>query len=106
MPHFTVPDRREARERFSPSSRAGSQLRNRRGLLLRIGPGEDLETAVLVFDQRRAALDPVAAIHVADAVLVADDSAMDVAADHAISAMPARLGGQRRLERADVVHRV
>ncbi len=33
---------------------------------------------------RRAALDPVAAIDVADAEIVVDDGVVDVAADHAV----------------------
>jgi len=39
----------------------------------RIGPGDDLELAVLVLDQRGAALHPVAAVHIADALIVAND---------------------------------
>ena len=72
----------------------------------RIGPGDDLETAVLVLDQRGAAFHPVAAVHVANAVLVADGGVVDMAADHAVGAVPPRLGGERLLEGADVVHGV
>ena len=68
-----------------------------------IRPGDDLEMAVVVLDQRRAALDPVAAIHVADAALVADHRVVDVAADHAVGVVAPRLGGERLLERADIV---
>ena len=59
--------------------------------------------AVLVLGERGAALDPVAAIHVADAVLVADGGVVDVAADHAVGAVTPRLAGQRLFERADIV---
>ena len=61
----------------------------------RIGPGDDLETAVLVLGERRAALHPVAAIHVADAVVVTDHGVVDVAADHAFGAVTPRFGGER-----------
>ncbi len=72
-----------------PALRAARDRRRRsRGS----GPGDDLEPAVVVLDERRAALDPVAAIHVADAVLVADGGVVDVAADHAVGAVPPRLG--------------
>ena len=73
---------------------------------LRIGPGDDFEPAVLVLDERGAAFDPVAAVHVADAVLVADRGVVDMAADHAIGAVPPRFAGQGLFERADIVHRV
>ena len=77
-----------------------------RGAVARIGPGDDLETAVLVLGERGAALDPVAAIHVADAVLVADGGVVDVAADHAVGAVTPRFARQRLFERADIVHGV
>src|SRR5262249_31182148 len=72
----------------------------------RIGPGDDLEPAVLMLHERGAAFHPVAAVHVADALLVADGGVMDVAADHALGAVTPRLGCERRLERADIVDRV
>ena len=69
-------------------------------------PGDDLETAVVVLDHRGAAFHPVAAIDVADAVIVVDDGVMDVTADDAVGGVPTRLGHQRLLELADEVHRV
>ena len=56
--------------------------------------------------QRRAALDPVAAIHVADAEIVVDDGVVNMAADHPVDAQALGFGGQRLFERADIVHRV
>ena len=44
-------------------------LRDRRDPRRQVAPGDDLEVAVLVLDQRRAALHPVAAVHVTDALL-------------------------------------
>ena len=55
--------------------------------------------AVFVLGERGAAFHPVAAVHVADAVLVADGGVVDVAADHAVGAVTPRLGGQRLFER-------
>ena len=69
-------------------------------------PGDDLESAVLMLGKRGAALDPVAAIHVADAEIVVDDGVVDVAADDAVDAVALRLGGERLFERADIVHGV
>src|SRR5450756_2410282 len=86
--------------------RAGGDVRHRRDPSQRIGPGDDLEAAVLVFDQRRAAFHPVAAIHVADALLVANGRTVDVPADDALGAVTPRLGGERLFERADVIHGV
>ncbi|MBA7680558.1 hypothetical protein ES703_88878 [subsurface metagenome] len=59
-----------------------------------------------MLDQRGAAFHPVAAVHVADAMLVVDRGVVDVAADHALAAMAPRLAGERRFERADVIHRL
>src|SRR5262245_45801078 len=74
-----------------------------RSRLQLIGPGDDLEMAVVMLDQRRAALHPVAAVHVADACLVADHGVVDVAADHTVGVMAPCLGRERLLERADIV---
>ena len=59
---------------------------------------DDAQAAVEMLDQRRAALHPVAVVAVEDAVDVADLGLMDVAADHAVDAAPARLAGDRVLE--------
>ena len=56
---------------------------------------------VEILDQRGAAFDPVAVVAVEDAVDVADLGLVDVAADHAVDAAPARLAGHRVLEVAD-----
>src|ERR1700739_4554399 len=72
----------------------------------RIGPGNDFKAAVFVLRKRGAAFHPVAAVHVADAMLVADGGVVDMAADHPVGAVTPRLGGKRRLEGADIVHRV
>src|SRR5271155_27379 len=86
---------------------AGRDRRNGSGPAHRIGPGDDFETAVFVLDQRGTAFDPVAAIHVANAVIVvADDGVVDVTADHAIGAVTPRFSGERRFERADIIHRI
>src|SRR5215475_9812485 len=82
------------------------RLRQLRGALatLRIPyPGDDLEMAVRVLDHGAAALDPVAAIDVADAVEFADRGVMDVAADDAGGGVALRLDRERLLECADVV---
>ena len=71
-----------------------------------IGPGDDLETAVLVLGERGAAFNPVAAIHVADAMFVADGGVVDMAADHAVGAVTPRFARKRLFERADIIHRV
>src|SRR5262249_29487879 len=51
-------------------------------------PPHDLELSVEMLDNRGAALDPVAAIDVAQAEIVADHGVMDVAADDAVEAAP------------------
>jgi hypothetical protein len=66
----------------------------------------DLEPPIEMLDDCAAALDPIAAIDIADAEIVMDDGVMDVPADHAIGATVARLLCQRPLELADVVHGV
>ena len=87
--------------RSSSSRNSGGGQKRAHGVSL--GPGDDLESAVRVLGDRRAALDPVAAIDVADAELVVDLGVVDVAADDAVDAAAVRLGGQRLLEVADVV---
>ena len=52
-------------------------------------------------DQRGAALHPVAVVAVEDAVDVAHLGMVDVAADHAVDAAPARFARERLLEVAD-----
>ena len=71
-----------------------------------VGPFDDLELAVVVLDHGGAALHPVAAIDVANAVVVVDDGMVDVPADHPVGGVPLRLGHQRLLELADEIHRV
>ena len=72
----------------------------------RIGPGDDFKPAVFMLGQRGAAFDPVAAVHVANAMLVADGGVVDMAADHAVGAVTPRLGRQRLLKGADIIHGV
>ncbi|NJZ82794.1 hypothetical protein GO280_01406 [Ralstonia solanacearum] len=69
-------------------------------------PVDDLQLALHRFDQRREALDPVAVVAVELAVDLADLGLVDVPADHAVAAAPARLVGHHALERVDVVDRV
>ena len=77
-----------------------------RPLIAGFEPGDDLEPAVVMLGDRGAALHPVAAIDVADAEIVVDHGMVDVAADDAVDMAALRLGGQRLLERADIVHGV
>src|SRR5271167_3535685 len=88
------------------SGGARSDARDRGCETLWVGPGDDLEVAVLVFDQRCAALHPIAAVQIANALLVADGGVMNMPADHAFSAVPTRFTGKRFLESADIVHGV
>ena len=75
----------------------------RRGPAPRIGPADELEASVVMLDQRRAALHPVAAIVVGDAEIVVHRGAVDVAADHAVDRALPRLARERLLELADEV---
>ena len=59
----------------------------------------------MVLDHGRAAFHPIAAIDVADAVVVVHDRMMDMAADDSVGGMPG-LGHQRLLEGADEIHRI
>src|SRR5712691_8090185 len=52
-------------------------------VLARVRPGDDLEAAVGVLADRRAAFHPVAAVDVVDAEILMDRGVVDVAADHA-----------------------
>ena len=58
-------------------------------------PIDDLQLAVGMLDERGQALDPVAVVGVEHAVDVAHLGVVDVAADHAVDAAPARLACQR-----------
>src|SRR5262245_35780284 len=69
----------------------------------RTGPCQDFETTVRVFPQSRAALNPIAAFHLADTVLVTDRRIVKVAADHAVSAVALGFSCESLLEGADVV---
>src|SRR4051812_9458040 len=68
-----------------------------------LGPSDDLEPAVPVFDDRRAAFDPVAAIDVAHAKIGVVGGVMDVAADYAVSVIALGFGGECFFERADEI---
>src|SRR5215831_11517182 len=91
---------------WEDSGSARSDVRNGRSVVSRIAPGDDLEASVLVFGERRAALHPVAAVHVADALLVTNDGVVNVTADHSFGAVTPCFGDERGLERANIVHRV
>jgi hypothetical protein len=73
--------------------------------LRRIGlePGKNLKAPVAMLGQRRAALDPIAAVHVADAEIVMDHGVMDVAANDAVNIAALRLRGERLFECTDIV---
>jgi hypothetical protein len=59
-----------------------------------------------VLGERGAAFDPVTAIHVANAEILVNDSVVNMAADHAVDAMPPRFFRQGLLECANIVHGV
>src|SRR5262249_28636194 len=71
-----------------------------------VGPTHDLEPAVEMLDDDAAALDPIAAIHVANAEIVVNGGVMDVAANHPVDRVAACFVGKGALEFADVVHGV
>src|SRR5579871_2095166 len=71
-----------------------------------IRPLQDLEPAVAMLDQRRAALHPVAVVAVEDRADLPDLGLVDMAADHAVDPTPAGFLGQRQLEIVDIPHRV
>jgi hypothetical protein len=66
-------------------------------------PGENLEAAVVMFYQRRAAFHPVAAVHVADAEIVVNAGVVGMAADHAVDLAAVCLLGQCPLEGAGII---
>ena len=66
---------------------------------------DDFEPAVVVLDQRRQALDPVAVVAVQDALDLADLGVVDVAADDAVGTEATRLARDRHLELVDVADR-
>src|SRR5581483_2556121 len=68
-----------------------------------IEPVDEAEPAGGVLGDCRAALDPIATVHVAHAVHVAQSGVMDVSAHHAVEAAPARLRDERLLELADEI---
>src|ERR1700733_15034506 len=95
--------------RSRPEYASGGARRHRgyrRRPAQRIGPGDDFKAAVFVLGKGGAAFHPVAAIHIANAVFVADGGVVDMAADHAVGAVTPRLGRQRLLEGADVIYGV
>jgi hypothetical protein len=65
---------------------------------------QELEAAVAMLGQRRAALDPVAVVAVQHVVHHAHLRAVDVAADQAVDPLLACRPGDRVLEVADVLH--
>ena len=65
----------------------------------------DFKVAFQVFDQCRAALDPVAAIHVSDVAHLFDFCAMNVTADDAIHFVFRRQVAHSLLVFADILHR-
>src|SRR5262249_53004201 len=71
-----------------------------------VGPTHDLEPAVEMLDDDAAALDPIAALHVANAEIVVNRGVMDVAANHPVNRVAARFLGKGALEFADIVHGV
>src|SRR6266567_6875876 len=95
---------RSSRDRMQTalgSARGGHRRWNLRAEEL--GPGDDLEAAVHVLDDRRAAFHPVAAIEVPDAEILVDRRVVDMAADHAVGLESLGLGSQCLFEGADVV---
>ena len=74
---------------------------------LRSWPQRRMESWPLrILDERGAAFDPVAVVAVDDVAVGADFGGVDVAADDAVDAPPARLGDDRLLVVADVLDRV
>ena len=71
-----------------------------------VKPRDDLESPVGMLGQRRAALNPIAAIHVADAEILVDHRVMDMTANDTIDAMSLRFLGERLLECANIVDRI
>ena len=65
-------------------------------------PFQDLEPAVGMLHQGRAALDPIAVVAIEDGAELADLGLMDMAADDTVDPAPARLIGQRHLEIVDI----
>jgi len=84
--------------------RRAPQPGNGRCTAKRIGPGDDFKSAVFMLGQCGTAFHPIAAIHVADTMLVANGGVVDVAADHAIGAVTPSFARQRSFEGADIVH--
>jgi hypothetical protein len=66
---------------------------------------DELHAAVAVLDDGGAAVHPVPAIEVGDAVLLADNGRVDVTADHAVHAALARVVQERVLEIEDEADR-
>src|SRR3546814_2969782 len=70
-----------------------------------LGTGQDLQAAVHVLDQRRAAFHPIAVVDVEHAVDHAHLGGVDMAADDSVDALAPGLGHHRLLELADELHR-
>ena len=95
---------RRRRAGLRPASGAGTH-RPAQGEQIELAlPGrvQELEPAVHVLDQARAALDPVAVIETLHAPDDPHLGLVDVAADHARDRAPARLGGERLLKHVTI----
>ena len=60
------------------------------GNVARLHPGDQLEAAIGIFGNRRAAFHPVAGVDVADVTDLLDDSMVDMTTDHALRIVTAR----------------
>jgi hypothetical protein len=87
-----------------PSGGPGRYEGHWRRSVQRISPGNYLEPAVIVLGERGATFYPVAAIHISNAMFLADDSVMDVTADYTIGTVTARLTGERLFKCSYIVH--
>jgi len=65
---------------------------------------DEFDFAVEIFNQSRAAFNPIATVQILDAVNHFYLGAVDVAADNAIRLVAARHGGERVLVFGDVFH--
>ena len=89
-----------ARPRTATTSSAGA------GSISGLGQRSTSSAAVVVLDHQRAGFDEVAGVDVSDAVDLADDRVMDMAADDPVDAAALGFAGKLALERADEIDRV
>ena len=68
-------------------------------------PPNDFENPLLGLGDRRAAFDPIAGVDIDDFADLAHGGVVNMAADHPLGAVTARLLSERRFELADIVHR-